>query len=168
MIVSIRRILLPTDFSEPAKEAAQYAMALCEQFHAELHLLHAVPQVMPLAETNAAWVMTASETQAQLEAAEECLLKDVVDQQFASNHRIVRKSVIGFAVDEILQYAKENEIDLIVIGTHGYRWLAHALIGSVAEKVVRMASCPVLTVHPKGHQFVTENPAESNSADQKK
>lgn len=159
MIVSIRRILLPTDFSEPSKEAAQYAMALCDQFKAELHLFHVVPQVMSYADSTMSWAMTATETQAQLEAAEECLLKNVIDAGWLQSHKVIRKSVLGFAIDEILEYAKEQEIDLIVIGTHGYRWLAHALIGSVAEKLVRLANCPVLTVHPKGHQFLKDSPA---------
>ncbi len=158
MNVSIRRILLPTDFSEPSKEAAQYAMALCDQFSAELHMLHVVSQVMSYADATTSWAMTAAETQAQLEAAEECLLKNVLDQNWALSHRIVRKSVMGFAIDEILLYAEQQDIDLIVVGTHGYRWLAHALIGSVAEKLVRLATCPVLTVHPTGHQFITDGP----------
>ena len=55
---------------------------------------------------------------------------------------------------EIIRYAKELEIDLIVLGTHGRTGLAHVLLGSVAERVVRKSPCPVLTVHPKGHQFV--------------
>ena len=55
---------------------------------------------------------------------------------------------------EIVRHAKENDVDLIVMGTHGRTGLVHALIGSVAEKVVRKAPCPVLTVRPEGHQFI--------------
>lgn len=55
---------------------------------------------------------------------------------------------------EIIDYARENEIDLIVIGTHGRSGLMHILMGSVAERIVRKAPCPVLTVKPEGHQFV--------------
>lgn len=157
MHTSIRRILFPTDFSEPSKEAKEYAVALADQFDAELHLLHVVSQVMPYTDVSSGWIMPANETQQQLEAAEQCMLEEVLDPAWSSNHRVVRSTVIGFAVDEILRYAKEHEIDLIVVGTHGYSWLAHSLIGSVAEKVVRMANCPVLTVHPQGHQFLVDD-----------
>lgn len=163
MIISIRRILFPTDFSEPSKEAGKYAMALAEQFNAELHLLHVVSRVMPYADASSTWVMPVDETQEQLEAAEECLIKNTIDPKWAADHRVVYKTVMGFAVDEILLYANNNDIDLIVVGTHGYSWLAHALIGSVAEKLVRIANCPVLTVHPQGHQFLAESDVKSDS-----
>ena len=164
MHTSIRRILFPTDFSEPSKEAKEYAVALADQFDAELHLLHVVSQVMPYADVSSAWIMPENETQRQLEAAEQCLLEGVLDPAWSAKHRVVRSTVIGFAVDEILQYAKEKEIDLIVVGTHGYSWLAHSLIGSVAEKLVRMANCPVLTVHPQGHQFLVDDKEDTSQA----
>jgi nucleotide-binding universal stress UspA family protein len=63
--------------------------------------------------------------------------------------------VEGAPVEEIVDYAKEKEIDLIVMGTHGRGWLAHVLMGSVAEKVVRKAPCPVLTVRLAEHEFVS-------------
>jgi nucleotide-binding universal stress UspA family protein len=62
---------------------------------------------------------------------------------------------MGNPYAEIVQYAEESGIDLIVVGTHGRGAFAHLLLGSVAEKVVRKAHCPVLTVRPAGHQFVT-------------
>lgn len=159
MRVSIRRILLPTDFSEPSKEAAQYAMALADQFGAELHLLHVVSQVMPYGDESSTWLMPINETQEKLEAAEQSLLKNVIDPSWSAEHRVVYKTVVGFTVDEILSYAKDYDVDLIVCGTHGYSWLAHTLIGSVAEKLVRTANCPVLAVHPQGHQFVVDRTA---------
>ena len=61
---------------------------------------------------------------------------------------------LGSPFVKIIEYAKEHQIDLIVMGTHGRTGLPHVLIGCVAERVVRMAPCPVLTVHPQGHQFV--------------
>ncbi len=154
MAIAIRRILLPTDFSEPSIQAAKYAMALADQFDAELHLLHVVSQVMPYTDDSSSWITPSNETQEQLEAAEQRLLKSVIDLEWTTTHRIVHKTIVGFTVDEILNYANTNQIDLIVVGTHGYTWLAHALIGSVAEKLVRAATCPVLTVHPQGHQFL--------------
>lgn len=163
MNIAIRRILFPTDFSEPSQQAAQYAMALADQFGAELHLLHVISQVMPYADASSVWLMPADETQEQLEAAEKYLLKNVIDPEWSAKHTVVHKTVVGFAVEEILEYAKNHNIDLIVVGTHGYTWLAHALIGSVAEKVIRTANCPVLTVHPQGHQFVAGATSQSEA-----
>ena len=68
--------------------------------------------------------------------------------------RVVRALRMGNPYVEIVQYAEETETDVIVVGTHGRGGLAHLILGSVAEKVVRKAHCPVLTVRPAGHQFV--------------
>lgn len=157
MDTRVKRILFPTDFSEPAREAGLYAKALAETFDAELHVLHVVPQVMAYSDGTSNWVLPPAESQEKLEAAEHLLLQKAIDTQWAEKHRVVYKTVMGFIVDEIIQYANNNQIDLIVAGTHGYSWLAHTLIGSVAEKLVRTANCPVLTVHPKGHQFVSDS-----------
>ena len=155
MISSIRRILFPTDFSEPANEAKQYALSLADRFGAELHLLHVVPLVIPYPDAASPWIMAENEMQRQVEASDRRLASEL-DSTWSQQHVVIHKAVMGLAVDEILSYAKEQEIDLIVVGTHGHSGLARLLIGSVAEKLVRTASCPVLTVHPKGHQFLIE------------
>ena len=155
MIISIRRILFPTDFSAPAAEAKQYAMSLADRFGAELHLLHVVPLVVPYPDAASPWVMAENEIQRQVEASDRRLASEL-DSTWSQQHVVIHKAVMGLAVDEILSYAKDQEIDLIVVGTHGHSGLARLLIGSVAEKLVRTASCPVLTVHPKGHQFLIE------------
>lgn len=156
MIISLKRILFPTDFSEPAKEAQQYAMALADRFGAELHLLHVVPVVIPFPDAASPYVLPEREMEIQVETAK-TRLTEILDSTWAKDHVIVASAVMGLAVDEILNYTKENEIDLIVVGTHGHTGLTRLLIGSVAEKLVRVASCPVLTVHPKGHQFLVES-----------
>ncbi len=155
MLISIRRILFPTDFSEPANHAKQYAMAVAERFGAELHLLHVVPLVMPYPDIGSPWVMPESEMEYQVDAAGAHLANEL-DPKWAASHATARSAVMGFAVDEILKYAAEKEIDLIVVGTHGHTGLSRLLIGSVAEKLVRVAKCPVLTVHPQGHQFLVD------------
>lgn len=164
MSMRIQRILFPTDFSETSKEAAQYAMSLADQFDAELHLLHVVSQVMPYGDASSVWIEAANETQIELEAAEAAMVEHVLDREWSATHRVFRTTVVGFTVDEILSYADKHDVDLIVVGTHGYTWLAHSLIGSVAEKLVRLAKCPVLTVHPTGRQFVMKEPAANESA----
>lgn len=159
MKISLNRILFPTDFSDASKEAEAYAVALAERFGAELHLLHVVSQVMPYSDASSTWVMPDNETQFQVEMADKRLLQRVPSSECSEETRVLRTTVVGFPVDQILGYATKHEIDLIVCGTHGHSWLAHALIGSVAEKLVRMATCPVLTIHPAGRQFVGESTA---------
>lgn len=148
MIVSIRRILFPTDFSEPARHAQGYAKTLAEKFGAELHVIHVVPEViMPATDSIAVWTLPEGSMKAQVESAERQLASVAGDAA-------IRTVTVGFPVEEIMKYAKEHSIDLLVVGTHGHTGLSHLLLGSVAEKLVRLASCPVLTVHPTGHQFV--------------
>lgn len=150
MIVSIRRILFPTDFSKPAKEAQKYATTLAEKFGAELHVLHVVPEIiLPATDTYTAWTLPEGGMKAQLESAEKQL-----QSEFGAIPGSRCSVVVGFPVEETMKYAADNDVDLIVVGTHGHTGLSHLLLGSVAEKLVRLAKCPVLTVHPQGHQFV--------------
>ena len=159
MLIAISRILFPTDFSESAKEAQQYATELADRFGAELHLLHVIAPFMPYVDAASPWVMPESDMHFLVEAADNRLANEL-DSRWSGTHRMRHTTVIGFAVDEILKYSTENKIDLIVVGTHGHSGLSRLLIGSVAEKLVRTASCPVLTVHPQGHQFLIESPAD--------
>ena len=157
MFVSIRRILFPTDFSEPAKQAQKYAMALADRFGAELHLLHVVPEnPMPFPDSATSWTLSTTDQKWQVDDAEKRLLHSL-GPDWPEECRTVRTAVIGNAVEEIVKYAKEHEIGMIVIGTHGRTGLSHLLLGSVAEKLVRLATCPVLTVHPQGHQFLIDD-----------
>lgn len=162
MFVQLRRILFATDFSDPANKAFEYAIALGEQFGCELHLLHIVPKItMPLPDSTNTWTLPASEQKLELEEAQSRLRK-VIGSEWKGEYRVVEVARVGDPVEEIVKYAKEQEIDLIVLGTHGHTGFAHLLLGSVTEKVVRLAMCPVLTVHPQGHQFLCK-PAKEES-----
>lgn len=164
MFVDLRRILFPTDFSEPARQAQQYATALAERFQCELHLLHIVPQLtLPLPEASTSWTLPEADQRLQVEEAQRQLIDDVKSSGLKQLDT-VQVVKVGYAVEEIVNYAKDHDIDLIVIGTHGHTGFAHLLMGSVAEKIVRLATCPVLTVHPKGHQFVSESANRSTFA----
>ena len=157
MFVLIRRILFPTDFSAPAKEAQKYAMTLADRFGAELHLLHVVPEVaVPLPDSTTAWTLPPADSKLLVEDAQQRLLEEL-GPDWAEERRTVHAAVVGDAVEEIVKYANEHEIGMIVIGTHGRTGLSHLLLGSVAEKLVRLATCPVLTVHPQGPQFLIDD-----------
>jgi nucleotide-binding universal stress UspA family protein len=146
-MIRLRHILVPTDFSEPADAALQYARALAQEFSSRLHLLHVVPEpyvypwgtelsTLPLAE-----LLTQSE-----EAAKKRLEQLVRDFDPAVQATEV-STAVGPPVDRILAYVTAHEIDLIVMGTHGRGMVGHLLLGSVVERVIRRAAVPVLTVH---------------------
>ncbi len=147
-MVTIRRILFPTDFSEHADHAWQFALYFAKEFGAEVHLLHVVTPPPRLIEGYSASFdpeqFTAALT-AEANASMDRLLQGVQ----VRHHTFQREVCVGVDFHEIINYARKHEIDLIVMATHGRTGLAHALVGSVAEKVVRKAPCPVLTVkHP--------------------
>jgi nucleotide-binding universal stress UspA family protein len=144
-----RRVVLPTDFSEPAEHALRIGLSLAEQFGAEVHLVHAfyLP-IAPLAPYGLA--LPASLVHEGREASRKRLeetLGGARARGLAGAHHVPE----GPAAPEIVRIAEEVKADLIVMGTHGYTGIQHALLGSVAERTLRLAPCPVLTVkRPEG------------------
>src|SRR5436305_14909822 len=153
MAIAIKRILHPTDFSTYSATATNYACELVTKFDAELHLLHTLE--VHLASTPG-FVMGLALPQYTHEsrAAAEKALTSLPDPQSAVSRKVVHAVVEGSPKVEIVRYARTQAMDLIVLATHGRSGLAHVIMGSVAESVVRTAPCPVLTVRPEGHQFV--------------
>ena len=149
-MITLKKILVPTDFSEHSAKALLYGSALAKKLGAELHLRHAIEQT-PLMYGEGAYV--APETEAEIEAAATKQLESLPADS-GEDLKVVRQIQHGHPFVETIRYAKENDIGLIVIGTHGRGAIAHMLLGSVAEKVVRKAPCPVLTVRDKEHEFV--------------
>jgi nucleotide-binding universal stress UspA family protein len=147
-MMPIRRILFPTDFSEHAEYAWSYALTFAQEFGAEVHLLHVVAPPPRLAEAYAVNFNPERMLQALSTEAATHLDRQV---EAAKGHGLIFRREVRVGVDarEILDYAAKHDIDLIVMATHGRTGLAHVLLGSVAEKVVRKASCPVMTIkHP--------------------
>ena len=141
--LAIKSILVPTDFSASADEAIKYAAKLAELFGAQITLLYVVEpmpvdfEAFPLAlEDDRS--MRAARTRLELEAQ-----RDLPPANFAQ--ALVR---LGRPFHEITEAARTLKVDLIVIATHGYTGLKHVVMGSTAERVVRYAPCPVLTVRP--------------------
>jgi nucleotide-binding universal stress UspA family protein len=151
-MLRIDRILYPTDFSKCAGHALPHTLHLAEHYRADLHLLHAL--VLHEGDPgNAAHRLPNMEELYQvLEQHAEAQMKTAVEQHGPAACDIKRAQVRSIsAAGAILDYAVEQDIDLVVMGTHGRRGLRRLLLGSVAEEVVRLAPCPVLTVPERGN-----------------
>ena len=149
-MIRLETILVPIDFSEPANQALRYACELAVRFKARLFLLNVV---QPLA-VDVPYAGAMSDELLHPETGARNQLDELEVPQSEKIESIEREVRSGPPFVEIVRYARERNVDLIVMGTHGRSGLSHALLGSVAEKVVRKASCPVLTVRPEGHQFL--------------
>ena len=138
------RILVATDFSDSSEQALELAVSIAEQFGSELTLVHVweAPNY-----SYAAVLYAPVDVVAPIERAAVARLEDAttkLKQRFPKANSLLRA---GVPWQEVLAAATQTKADLIVMGTHGRRGLEHALLGSVAEKVVRMSGVPVLTVH---------------------
>jgi nucleotide-binding universal stress UspA family protein len=152
-MIDLHRILVPTDFSKFSENALTYAVAFAEKFGAELYLLHVVQDLaLFIPPEVAAAPVTVSVTQLAT-AAHEALDRTIRESNL-NRFGVKREVREGNPFTEIVRFAKEQDIDLIIMGTHGRTGLAHVLLGSVTEKVVRKAPCPVLTVRHPEHEFV--------------
>lgn len=142
--MKISKILCPTDFSRPAGKAFEYAVFMAKSHQADLTLLHVVDQLHGLEQYEILAITPAEIAEKMGQQAHEdlqALVERVEDS--VTTTEIVRQ---GKTWVEICDAAKEETADLIVIGSQGRTGLSHALIGSVAESVVRHATCPVLVV----------------------
>ena len=162
MTRNFTRILVPTDFSAPSNAALTLAKRMAAMSGASLHLLH----VLDDSTTTAAAAVGVYEPSAELrekwlEGARSLLSTQLTPAEQAS-FRSTEEVVVGTPARTIVENARANAIDLIVMGTHGRGGVEHLLMGSVAERVVRSAACPVLTVRDNG--AVRRATAETASA----
>jgi nucleotide-binding universal stress UspA family protein len=149
MEIKIRRILCPVDFSPSSDHALQYAVAFARAHGAELELLHIVE--LPNYSTPD-FPLPPAALDGIVALARKRL--ETVTEETRKLHAPVRSHLdTGFVFTKIIECARDREVDLIVMGTHGRTALAHMLMGSVAEKVVRKSPCPVLTVKHPEHKF---------------
>jgi len=145
----LKSILCPTDFSEFSDRAIRYACELAETFGAEVHLLNVLQDYDTVAPGLGESFAPFTEWLPELRKQSEEQLRKQPGPEWASKVAVHRSTSVGPPVDEIMKYAKEHNIDLIVQGTHGRRGIKHMLLGSVAENIVRYAPCPVLTVRER-------------------
>jgi nucleotide-binding universal stress UspA family protein len=153
-MIGLKRVLVPTDFSETSDAALKYGVELAGAFGAVLHVLHVVNKPM-----HEAWAGYAPGTSfllvvEHMETEARRRIEERVSKEDVATGRTVPATVWGDASDQILEYAIAHHIDLIVCGTHGRNGWDHFMMGSVAEKIVRKAPCPVLTVRHPEHEFV--------------
>lgn len=151
---AIRKILVPTDFSTCAEYALRYAVDMARALGAEVRICHAsarpdyqVPNLVSPAMAAAAASMV--DQLQQVFAAAEHEVQDLVDRHRGDGVPISGTNADGEIDEAITHEAKAWGADMIVIGSHGRRGVSRILLGSVAERVVRHAPCPVLVVHPK-------------------
>jgi nucleotide-binding universal stress UspA family protein len=158
-MIAIRTILLPTDGSDGSAKAMTYAISFAKQYGARVVALHVIDEGFAVRARTAVVEGVGHELMQRLRdswAREAQRILDVVaDAGATSGVTVEPKMVTGNPFDEILGAAKEVSADLIIMGTHGHTGMGHLLLGSVTEKVVRKAPCPVLTVRTDEHDFVS-------------
>ncbi|MGB9475542.1 MAG: universal stress protein [Candidatus Udaeobacter sp.] len=150
--ITVRKILVPTDFSAASRKSLSYALRFAKGLNSEITLLHILEPDTPL--TLSGRPATAAFSKEELVDAEEAL-RGLTDSAKAAG-AAATKSILrtGVATHEIVETAKELDVDLIVIATHGFSGWKHFAIGSTAERVARAAPCPVLVVREKEHDFI--------------
>ncbi len=140
------RILVPIDFSAPSDAALEYARTVATRFGASLHLLHVAEDPYRALYSAEVYVPEMEGLRDQILADATSRLKNRLQSSDIRELNATAEAVIGTPAGSIVEYAGAHDIDLIVMGTHGRGGMSHLLMGSVAERVVRTAPCPVLTV----------------------
>lgn len=151
-MAEIKRILLATDFSDCSNHAREFACQIAVQFKAELHLLYVIHDMavevpdfgMGLAFPGYLENVSGVKRELSMKAHEK--LEAELSEPWVEQLQVVHSVRFGIPATKIVEYAQEHDIDLIVIGTHGRVGIPHVLLGSVAERVIKHAPCPVTTV----------------------
>jgi universal stress protein A len=145
-VIEIKRILAPTDFSPHSQRAVRYACALAEKFGAELHLVHVLSEIIPAGPDPLLMPVMPPQFYEENEGRAKETLQQILDPAWGRPASVATAVRWGSPVEAVVDYAREEEIELVVIATHGRTGLSHVLLGSVAERIVREAPCPVLTI----------------------
>jgi len=145
--VVVKSILVPIDFSPPSRKALDYAVTFARQFKAKLTLVHVVePVATPDFAASFPLALENDQSMAAAKRELESLVKAAKVPRSMVEKLLVR---LGRSFHEIASAARTRKVDLIIISTHGYTGLKHALLGSTTERVVRYAPCPVLVVRQR-------------------
>jgi nucleotide-binding universal stress UspA family protein len=165
MHIEIRRICVPTDFSDAADRALRYGAQLAKTFSADLHLLHVLQDFAMIVSDPefAATAVTVGDFLQNMQKEANASLEKITAQpwwQGMEKISVTKTVCNGTPAEEICSYARKNNIDLLVCGTHGRTGIKHLLLGSVAERLIRVSPCPVLTVRHPQHDFIVGDDAD--------
>jgi universal stress protein A len=154
-VIAIQSILAPTDFSAHSEEAVRYACGLAERLGAVLHLVHVLSEFLPAGPDPLLMPVMPPEYYQENEDRAKQTLGRLLDPSWGTPRSVVNAVRWGSPVEAIVSYAVDNRIELIVIATHGRTGLSHVLLGSVAERIIREAPCPVLTIRDRHREPAT-------------
>ena len=161
MIPALETILMPTDFSEPSQRALEYATSLARRLGASLHLLHVVYFPLEAAASPEGYWVDLTNVRSQMRAEAESQIQALAAS--LQGIKVTTQVVEGTSpARAIIQAAKERPAQMIVMGTHGRGGVSHLLLGSVAERVVRTARCPVMTVSAASGEAEAPRSAATN------
>ncbi len=149
-MINLKNILCPVDHSDCSKEALKYAVSFAMKDNSKLYLLHVIDIRVFDESIDAMTPQIPDEDTLKLLKTK---LLDCIPKEIRDDMNVEALVVQGIPFVEIISIAKENNIDMIVLGSHGRTGIAHMMLGSVSEKVVRKAPCPVLTVRKSDHKF---------------
>ncbi|HEV8715932.1 MAG TPA: universal stress protein [Candidatus Binatia bacterium] len=150
--MQIKVILVPCDFSAYAEHAFRWALGIAEDWRAKIVLIHVIPLASHVSYPDAMFLLDIPKLEAQLIAVAELRLRAFVAKEGTGVVPIETRVLLGAPFWDICQAVEREHADLIVMGSHGRTGLAHVLLGSVAERVVRHASCPVLVARRPASQ----------------
>ncbi len=150
-MVEIKKILFPTDLTPSSEKIVPYVRLMLEKLGAQLHVIHVMRNLedfgfLDVDAEDYSDILSSYEKEL-LNGSKKALDKFVEDN-LADVDNLQKEIVVGDIVDEILDYAQKNYVDMIILGTHGKKGLEKIMFGSVANGVVKGAACPVLTVNP--------------------
>lgn len=143
---AITTILVPTDFSEYSRQALSYAEMVAKTFDAKIVLIHVIDTVSYMVAESVQWTKVYARLEATIQPMLDGLIREAEKRGVAAKSKLTQ----GVPYDQIVKTAKNVNADLVVMATHGRTGMRHVLLGSVAERVVRLAPCPVLTVRSRG------------------
>ena len=148
-MIEIRSILAPTDFSRHAEAGLRYACGLAERFGATLHVLHVLSEIVPVGPDPMIAPILPPEYYQESEKQAAETLATLLRSEWGRAAAVENSVRWGSPVEVVIEYARTRSIGLIVISTHGRTGLSHVFLGSVAERIVREAPCPVLTIRDR-------------------
>jgi len=147
-MLEIKRILFPIDFTENSSKILPYVLSVSEKYDAMIYLLHVVDDLSKWGGTSYIPHIPVNQYQEDALKGAEKALDRVCDEQLESCPNFQKRILSGDPIQKILKTIESEEIDLVIMGTHGRKGLEHVFFGSVAENVVKKSAVPVLTINP--------------------